>query len=199
MVYFQLKRAFGRFGFSGPSSCGTNLTSTETATRTQLDPTPAEPHILKSTSLTVAFELRKMNDPHSDSSSTAPLSNQAQSYSNPRSHFSTAAAFTPYQTSFAQQARVPAEQPRKTASPNLRRMMLLNGYPLGYLILWTPGVINRFIEIKGMSSPPWLVALLASTQYIGLVHAITYGYNEQLRRSVRSWKAFRQRAERIED
>jgi hypothetical protein len=77
-------------------------------------------------------------------------------------------------------------------------MMLLNGYPLGYLILWTPGVVNRFIEIKG-KSPPWLVALLASTQYIGLVHAITYGYNEQFRRSIQSWKVFRQRRERIED
>ncbi|KAI1027616.1 hypothetical protein LB504_011639 [Fusarium proliferatum] len=199
MVYFQLKRAFGRFGFSGPSPNGTNLTSTETATRTQHDTTPSEPHILKSSSLTVAYELRQMNGPNSDSSSTAPLSNQAHCYSSPRSHFSTASASTPYHTTFSQQARMPAEQLRKKASPNLRRMMLLNGYPLGYLILWTPGVINRFIEIKGMSSPPWLVALLASTQYIGLVHAITYGYNEQLRRSMRSWKAFRQRAERIED
>ncbi|KAF5227988.1 hypothetical protein FANTH_14627 [Fusarium anthophilum] len=199
MVYYQLKWAFGRFGFSGPSSNGTNLTSTETATRTQLDTSPAEPHIMKSTSLTVAYELRQMNDPYSDSSSTTPLSNESHSFSNPRSHFSTATTFTPYQTSLAQQAQMPTEQPRKKASPNLRRMMLLNGYPIGYLILWTPGIVNRFIEIKGMSSPPWLVALLASTQYIGLVHSITYGYNEQLRRSVRSWKAFRQRAERIED
>ncbi|EXK23578.1 hypothetical protein FOMG_19660 [Fusarium oxysporum f. sp. melonis 26406] len=140
---------------------------------------------MKVSSLTVAYELGTVNDAAS-SSSTAPMSNQAHCYSNPEPDSSNASAAA---------IRQPAWN---RALPNLRRMMLLNGYPLGYLILWTPGVVNRFIEIKG-KSPPWLVAFLASTQYIGLVHAITYGYNEQFRRSIQSWKVFRQRRERIED
>ncbi|KAK2926560.1 hypothetical protein FoTM2_013428 [Fusarium oxysporum f. sp. vasinfectum] len=109
---------------------------------------------MKVSSLTVAYELGTVNDAAS-SSSTAPMSNQAHCYSNPEPDSSNASAAA---------IRQPAWN---RASPNLRRMMLLNGYPLGYLILWTPGVVNRFIEIKG-KSPPWLVALLASTQYIGL-------------------------------
>ncbi|KAK2129167.1 G protein-coupled glucose receptor regulating Gpa2-domain-containing protein [Fusarium oxysporum II5] len=181
-VYVQLKRAFGHFGVSGSTSDGTNLT-TDTGLRSQHVRTPAWPPIIKT--LTVAYELGTVNDAAS-SSSTAPMSNQAHCYSNAEPDSSAASAS-------------PIRQPAwNRASPNLRRMMLLNGYPLGYLILWTPGVINRFIEIKG-KSPPWLVALLASTQYIGLVHAITYGYNEQFRRSIQSWKVFRQRRERIED
>ncbi|KAM5527923.1 hypothetical protein FOXYSP1_19797 [Fusarium oxysporum f. sp. phaseoli] len=184
-VYFQLKRTFGRFGISGASSDGTNITTTDTALRNQHATTPAWPPIMKVSSLTVAYELGTVNDAAS-SSSTAPMSNQAHCYSNPEPDSSNASAAA---------IRQPAWN---RALPNLRRMMLLNGYPLGYLILWTPGVVNRFIEIKG-KSPPWLVALLASTQYIGLVHAITYGYNEQFRRSIHSWKVFRQRRERIED
>ncbi|KAL7768481.1 hypothetical protein ACKLNR_002782 [Fusarium oxysporum f. sp. zingiberi] len=183
-VYVQLKRAFGHFGVSGSTSEGTNLT-TDTGLRSQHVRTPAWPPIIKVSSLTVAYELGTATDAAS-SSSTAPMSNQAHCYSNAEPDTSDALAS-------------PIRQPAwNRASPNLRRMMLLNGYPLGYLILWTPGVINRFIEIKG-KSPPWLVALLASTQYIGLVHAITYGYNEQFRRSIQSWKVFRQGRERIED
>ncbi|KNB18452.1 hypothetical protein FOXG_15876 [Fusarium oxysporum f. sp. lycopersici 4287] len=184
-VYFQLKRTFGRFGVSGASSDGTNITTTDTALCNQHATTPAWPPIMKVSSLTVAYELGTVNDAAS-SSSTAPMSNQAHCYSNPEPDSSNASAAA---------IRQPAWN---RALPNLRRMMLLNGYPLGYLILWTPGVVNRFIEIKG-KSPPWLVAFLASTQYIGLVHAITYGYNEQFRRSIQSWKVFRQRRERIED
>ncbi|KAK2471067.1 hypothetical protein H9L39_17298 [Fusarium oxysporum f. sp. albedinis] len=184
-VYFQLKRTFGRFGVSRASSDGTNITTTDTALHNQHATTPAWPPIMKVSSLTVAYELGTVNDAAS-SSPTAPMSNQAHCYSNPEPDSSNASAAA---------IRQPAWN---RASPNLRRMMLLNGYPLGYLILWTPGVVNRFIEIKG-KSPPWLVALLASTQYIGLVHAITYGYNEQFRRSIQSWKVFRQRRERIED
>ncbi|KAF5599544.1 hypothetical protein FPANT_3297 [Fusarium pseudoanthophilum] len=71
-------------------------------------------------------------------------------------------------------------------SPNLRRMLLLNGYPIAYIILWLPGMANRLAESVG-TSPKWLTALQASTQFIGLVNALTYGLTEQMQRAVQMW------------
>lgn len=75
---------------------------------------------------------------------------------------------------------------RVPKSPNLRRMLLLNGYPIAYIILWLPGMANRLAESVG-TSPKWLTALQASTQFIGLVNALTYGLTEQMQRAVRMW------------
>lgn len=69
------------------------------------------------------------------------------------------------------------------AQPNLKRMLLLNGYPIAYIILWIPGIVNRIIESDG-TSPQWLRALQSTTQFIGFFNALTYGANEQLRRHV---------------
>jgi hypothetical protein len=69
------------------------------------------------------------------------------------------------------------------AAPNVKKMLLMNGYPLAYVILWIPGIANRLAESVGQS-PRWLNALQASTQYIGLINAVTYGMSEQMRRSV---------------
>lgn len=63
-------------------------------------------------------------------------------------------------------------------------MLLLNGYPIAYVILWMPGILNRIMEAAGHPSEV-LGILQASTQFIGLANAITYGVNEHLRRSVR--------------
>lgn len=79
----------------------------------------------------------------------------------------------------------PFEASRMPAAPNVRKMLLMNGYPLAYIILWIPGLSNRLAESVG-GSPRWLSALQASTQYIGLINAVTYGLNEQMRRGV--WK-----------
>ncbi|KAG5913510.1 hypothetical protein E4U53_004847 [Claviceps sorghi] len=67
-------------------------------------------------------------------------------------------------------------------SPNVRRMLLMNGYPVAYILLWVPGIANRLVESIRGSSPPWLTALQASTQFVGFVNAITYSYSEQMRR-----------------
>lgn len=77
------------------------------------------------------------------------------------------------------------ENSRMPAAPNLKKMLLMNGYPLAYIILWIPGIANRLAESVGQS-PRWLNALQASTQYIGLVNAVTYGMSEQMRQGV--WK-----------
>lgn len=63
-------------------------------------------------------------------------------------------------------------------------MLLLNAYPVFYVILWLPGIINRLVEAAGHSSKP-LAILQSSTQYIGFANAITYGFNEHLRERVK--------------
>lgn len=74
------------------------------------------------------------------------------------------------------------------APPNLKRMLLMNGYPIAYIILWIPGMANRLVEVINGSSPVWLRALQASTQFVGLANAVTYGLNEQARGRAAAWR-----------
>ncbi|KAB8205688.1 hypothetical protein BDV34DRAFT_225090 [Aspergillus parasiticus] len=74
----------------------------------------------------------------------------------------------------------------------IRRIMLLNGYPIIYVILWIPGLLNRPFESLDYS-PRWLKILQASTQYVGLANAITYSYNEGAKWRFRAWRAGLQR------
>lgn len=53
------------------------------------------------------------------------------------------------------------------------KMMLLNMYPVTYLILWLPGIANRFAEATGHSIRA-LVILQSSTQFIGAANATVY-------------------------
>ncbi len=73
---------------------------------------------------------------------------------------------------------------RVPASPDIRKILLMNGYPIAYIVLWIPGIANRLAESTG-GSPRWLAALQSSTQFVGLANALTYGFNEQLRRQMR--------------
>ncbi|KAK7409081.1 hypothetical protein QQX98_008742 [Neonectria punicea] len=64
----------------------------------------------------------------------------------------------------------------------IRRMMLLNGYPLMYVLLWIPGLINRLMEASGNAPSPTVgAALQVSTQFVGFANALTYGFNNHLR------------------
>ncbi|KAF4997864.1 hypothetical protein FGRMN_3565 [Fusarium graminum] len=64
----------------------------------------------------------------------------------------------------------------------IKRMMLLNGYPFMYVLLWTPGLVNRFVEALGMPvSETTIAALNISTQFVGFANAVTYGFNHHLR------------------
>jgi hypothetical protein len=67
----------------------------------------------------------------------------------------------------------------------IKKMLLLNAYPMLYILLWTPGILNRLVEATGHKSRV-LAILQCTTQYVGLANAITYGFNEHLRRSVRT-------------
>lgn len=65
------------------------------------------------------------------------------------------------------------------------RMLLLNMYPVTYLILWIPGIANRIAEGMGHQVRV-LVILQSSTQFIGLANATVYLYKEH-RRDIREW------------
>jgi len=66
----------------------------------------------------------------------------------------------------------------------IRKVLLLNAYPAAYIILWIPGILNRLVEASGGSSPA-LQVLQASTQFVGLANAITYGWNERIAHQLR--------------
>jgi hypothetical protein len=67
------------------------------------------------------------------------------------------------------------------------KMLLLNMYPVTYLILWIPGIANRIAEGMGHEVRT-LVILQSSTQFIGLANAAVYVYKEH-GRDVREWWA----------
>ncbi|EPS45036.1 hypothetical protein H072_999 [Dactylellina haptotyla CBS 200.50] len=76
-------------------------------------------------------------------------------------------------------------------SRRVRRVLLLNAYPAMYILLWIPGIANRLVEATGHSSHVTQF-LQASTQFIGLANAITYGWNErvvrQLKERIAEWR-----------
>ncbi|OGM45383.1 hypothetical protein ABOM_005600 [Aspergillus bombycis] len=77
------------------------------------------------------------------------------------------------------------QRDKKIRYAEVRRVMLLNGYPAFYVLLWIPGLLNRLLESLGHKTR-WLQILQASTQFIGLANAFTYSYNEGFRRQIRS-------------
>jgi hypothetical protein len=59
---------------------------------------------------------------------------------------------------------------------DVKRMLLMNGYPIMYVILWIPGLTNRILEASGSTSSSRVLAVLqCSTQFIGFANAVTYG------------------------
>ncbi|KAF3040204.1 hypothetical protein E8E11_002671 [Didymella keratinophila] len=66
------------------------------------------------------------------------------------------------------------------------RILLLNMYPVTYLILWIPGIANRVAEGMGYEIRA-LVILQSSTQFIGLANAIVYVYKEHKRDIIEWW------------
>lgn len=80
------------------------------------------------------------------------------------------------QQSFNRHARVGRE---------VRRMLLLNAYPVAWVVLWLPGIANRLVEAAAGSSPRWLRIMQSTTQYVGLANALTYAFNEHMRSRAR--------------
>ncbi|KAI9792957.1 MAG: hypothetical protein M1816_001279 [Peltula sp. TS41687] len=79
---------------------------------------------------------------------------------------------------------------RVATEARIKKMLLLNSYPIMYIILWIPGIVNRIVEGTGSSSRV-LAFLQTSTAFIGLVNAITYGLTENVLAKLK--KRFRRR------
>lgn len=82
----------------------------------------------------------------------------------------------------------PQRRQTRQMEREIKRMLLLNAYPIMYVILWIPGLVNRFMEATGNTSQSRvLAALQSSSQFVGLANALTYGFNTALRKKVRVW------------
>lgn len=58
----------------------------------------------------------------------------------------------------------------------VKKMLLMNGYPIFYVFLWIPGLVNRIMEASGIKTTNRILAILqTSTQFIGFANAVTYG------------------------
>lgn len=73
----------------------------------------------------------------------------------------------------------------------MRSVLLLNAYPLAYIILWLPGIVDRFMEAEGVQpgNSRAMAALQACTQWIPLANALTLGLSVYL-----GWRAGRGRS-----
>jgi hypothetical protein len=90
------------------------------------------------------------------------------------------------------QAKPPTLNSIQAQEHFVRKLLLLNTYPIMYVLLWVPGVANRFFELSGHSSKI-LAVLQASTQFVGLANAIVYGCNERV------WEWWWMRKGNVED
>lgn len=66
----------------------------------------------------------------------------------------------------------------------IEKVLLLNSYPLLYIILWLPGLSNRLVEASGHSSKV-LQVLQSTTQFVGLANAFTFGWTEVVARQLK--------------
>ncbi|KAK0470350.1 G protein-coupled glucose receptor regulating Gpa2-domain-containing protein [Desarmillaria tabescens] len=64
------------------------------------------------------------------------------------------------------------------------KILLLNAYPIAYIVLWIPGLCNRLVEASGHTSRV-LQLMQATTQFVGFANALTYGWNENVAKSMR--------------
>ncbi|KAH6662660.1 hypothetical protein F5X68DRAFT_144918 [Plectosphaerella plurivora] len=179
-IYITLRRTFKNIRSISMSASRGTRTGLENQNQVPSDFEHDTQKILVSQSVSVSHEMHNIprtpdlpDDPRSDASSNEFNSVKGTSQSRVVIQGTTTSNETPFEAS------------RMPAAPNMKKMLLMNGYPLAYIILWIPGIANRLAESVG-GSPRWLSAMQASTQYIGLLNAVTYGMNEQMRRGV--WK-----------
>lgn len=92
-------------------------------------------------------------------------------------------------TAMTDSSEFPKRRQTRQREHEIKRMLLLNAYPIMYVLLWLPGLINRFIEASGHGGAGGrtLAALQASSQFVGLANAITYGFNTAMRTRLRRW------------
>lgn len=73
----------------------------------------------------------------------------------------------------------------KRIEREVKRMLMMNAYPIFYVVLSIPGLVNRLLEASGSpDSGRLLDALQAASAFIGFTSAVTYGFNRHLRRRI---------------
>lgn len=77
---------------------------------------------------------------------------------------------------------------RRGFEREIRRMLLLNAYPTLYVLLWIPGIVNRFMEATGTapSNTRIVGALQSTSQFVGFANALTFGLSATMRRRIAS-------------
>lgn len=184
-IYIKLRRLFSRLKVDlSSSAAGQDLAGN----RSRSEPDTAEPsdsrRIWITTTVEASYELQSQPISKGDQSEEGSDMGKSQWSASPRDQ--PASTEIPY-IDTTQQSSDNVERSRNApASPNLKRMLLLNGYPIAYIILWIPGMANRLAESVG-TSPRWLTSLQACTQFIGMVNALTYGFTEQMQRAIQMW------------
>lgn len=89
---------------------------------------------------------------------------------------------TPRDVTATNGSEFPMRRESHQAEREIKRMMLLNAYPIAYILLWLPGITNRLLEATGHSASAKVAASLqVSTQFVGFANALTYGFNHHLR------------------
>ncbi|ODA77333.1 hypothetical protein RJ55_06961 [Drechmeria coniospora] len=182
-IYIHLKRTFGKLRMSNNFS--SSLQSQDRQSRVDLDRGSDTQEILVASTFVISHELKDQSHvvrhsrvmPDGSSSDQEPWNGPGQNHHQTR-----------FEVSAANSNLAAAPRSYMAAPPNLRKMLLMNGYPIAYIILWLPGIANRLAESLG-STPRWLTILQCSTQFIGLVNALTYGLNEQMRQRIsKNWQ-----------
>jgi hypothetical protein len=113
--------------------------------------------------------------PYAHDNVSPPAPNNKVSY-----HAAVSAKSTRWRATENDEAHVTAaEHMRNNAKQterDVKRMLLLNGYPIMFVILWIPGLTNRIMEAAGTTNSSRVLAILqCSTQFVGFANAITYG------------------------
>lgn len=81
----------------------------------------------------------------------------------------------------------PLARDDKRVEKEVKRMLLMNAYPILYVLLWIPGLVNRLLQAAGATpSSRVLDALQAAPVFIGFANSVTYGFNQHLRRRIAS-------------
>lgn len=73
----------------------------------------------------------------------------------------------------------------KRTEREVKRMLLMNAYPILYVLLWIPGLVNRLLQATGPTPPSRVLdALQAASAFIGFANALTYGFNRHLQQRI---------------
>ncbi|KAJ3538010.1 hypothetical protein NM208_g6090 [Fusarium decemcellulare] len=183
-IYIKLRRLFGALkDVLDSSALGRSATNNRSRIEPDITEQPDNQRIWTTTTADDSYELESRSGPKKDQGEEGSSNRGVQWSTSPIPQLPTANSPT---NTTQQSSNGSGQAVRVRASPNLKKMLLLNGYPIAYIILWIPGMANRLAESLG-TSPRWLTSLQACTQFIGLVNALTYGFTEQMQRAIQMW------------